>query len=239
MVDKARGVLAAIEEPGLVEVRQPVRWHGRLCLPCLDGDNVVVARFKTFTFADNHAIETATAQTIEVGEREELSVSEPNEYRRMMLLRSLIWWSLPIAIERENGWMTENCYERIGRCCGALLGSLVHLFYESTVIDNEEEEKIDRQSALLFSEHGRGVTNACEAVSSYCTLSGFWEKFGIDRGMIPGLPFRDYLRLRVMMNKERDAEKSRRKSGGAKKSPTRIAGSGGRIRQSAAKVVAE
>ena len=126
--------------------------------------------------------------------------------------------------------MTPECYERVRHVSGPLMEALIDGFYRTTIVTEDEELIMDRQSASLFGEHSRGVSNACEAVSLFCTLGSFWEKFGIDRETLPKMPFKEYLMLKVMSRKEGDAMRQKTKS--HKGSPTRIAGRGGRTRQS-------
>jgi hypothetical protein len=190
-----------------------------------------------FTFGDNYAVERATAESIPVGNgTQSLVISEPNEYRRLMLKKNLVAWSLPIPIERAGGWITSECYEHIGNVCGPLLDALLDKFYVTTTLTEEEEFIMDRQSANLFSENSRGVANACEAVSLFCTLGSFNEKFGINREMLPVLPFREYLMLKVMGRKEGEA--ARQRSSPRKTSTTRVMGPGGKTRPSRGKRMA-
>jgi len=228
--DIAREAWDKVRNPNEVVVRVPVVWVGNLCLPRENGDGEVSAVFSTFTFGDNYAVEKATAQKIQMGDRKQfIMVPEPNEYRRLMVKKNLLSWSLPIPIERENGWITPECYKRVGSVFGPLLDALVDEFYYTTIITDDEEAIMERQSAILFSENSRGVANACEAVNMFCTLGSFWEKFGLNKGELPVVPFKEYMMLKVMARKEGDSMRQRMRT--SKGSPTKIA-SGGRTRPS-------
>jgi len=238
--ETARREWDSIQSPDKVDVRVNARWLGNIFLPCGEGEQAseeVRATFGAFTFGDNFVIEKATMKVIHVGDREgEVITQEPNEFRRLMVKKSLLEWSLPILIERDNGWMTSECYQRVGSVAGPLMDALLNEFHKSTIVTEEEERLIDRQCAILFSEHSRGVANACEAVSMFCTLGSFWEKFGINRDNIPAVPLREYIMLKAMMRKEGEALKSKarpKNTGG-----TRIAGAGGKTRPSAGKRIA-
>ena len=68
-------------------------------------------------------------------------------------------------------------------------------------------------------------------VTLFCTLGNFWEKFGLNRFDLKKLPYKEFLMLRVMMQKEGEAMK-RNQPQHNKGSNTRIAGPGGRTRPS-------
>lgn len=234
--EKAREAWELVKDPTKVTVRVPVAWLGKICLPRAEGKDVVTAIFSTFTFGDNYAVEKATMQKLPVpGSDQFIVVSEPNEYRRLMVKKNLLSWSLPIPIERENEWMTPGCYERIGRVCAPLVDALVDEFYRTTIITDDEESIMERQSALLFSESSQGVANACEAVSLFCTLGTFWEKFGLNKKELPVVPFKEYMMLKVMARSEGESMRQRARPS-HKGSPTKIM-SGGRTRISRGRVV--
>ena len=220
-----------VKAPGEVTIRVSVAKYGHLILPRQGGDEEVVAIFKEYTFGDNLVIERAT-RVQEETDHGETTAYEPNEFRRLMLKKALLEWSLPIPIEREDGWLTPECYERVGNVGAPLIEALLDGYRETTAIDEEEEKLIERQCSVLFSENSRGVANACDAVSLFCNLSGFWEKFGINTDTIPSVPFKDYMRLRVVMKKEAENLKMRTKRN-APGGNVRIAGPGGRTRPSA------
>lgn len=222
-----------------VTVRVRASWHGPLLLPSKDGEIEVKAVFRTFTFGDNYVVERATMKHIPLGDTGQTMVaSEPNEYRRLMLKKNLLDWSLPVPIEREDGWMTPESYDRVGNMPAPLIDALLDEFYRSTTISDEENKIIERQCAILFSEHSRGVSNACEAVSMFCTLGTFWEKFGLNKDMLPEVPFKEYMMLKMMTSKEGESMRQKTKSTASRHSGTKIAGAGGRTRPSRGKRIA-
>lgn len=234
--EKARDAWELVRDPTKVTIRVPVVWLGGICLPRAGGKDVVTAVFNTFTFGDNYAAEKATMQKLPIpGSEQFVVVSEPNEYRRLMVKKNLLSWSLPISIERENGWMTPACYERVGKICAPLMEALVDEFYKTTIITEDEESIMERQSALLFSESSQGVANACEAVSLFCTLGTFWEKFGLNKKELPVVPFKEYMMLKMMTRHEGDSMRQKMRPS-HKGSPTKIM-SGGRTRMSRGRAV--
>ena len=126
--------------------------------------------------------------------------------------------------------MTRGCYQRVANIPAPLMDAFLDGFEERISITDEEEQTIMRQAAVLFSKDSRGVTNACEAVSLYCTLGNQWEKFGLNREALPRLPQREYIMLKMMLNKESESMKTQARA--SKPPTTRIATGGGRVRSS-------
>jgi len=140
---------------------------------------------------------------------------------------------LPVPVERdEQGWMTQASYDRVSKVPGPLMEAFVRGMERSVEITDDEENRISRQCAVLFSRTGHGVHDACEAVSMFCSLGNFWEKFGLDKEKLPAMPYREYLMLKIVMGKEGDAARVAARP--ARPSGTRIAGAGGRTRPSRA-----
>ena len=228
----ARAEWETLMQPDQVKVKVPVSWVSGICLPVEKSECVEEAIFSTLTFGDNLIIEKAVAYDIEVrGQRYPIKAIDLHEFRRLVVKKNLLSWSLDIPIVRENGWMTTECYKQVGSIPAPLMEAFLDKFEASIQVTDEEEKQMERQSVILFGKTGRGVADACEAVSLFCTLGNFAEKFGIDRFQLPGLPMREYTLLKMMIGKEGDA--SRRNSPmGKPKSNTRIATGGGRIRPS-------
>lgn len=208
----ARQKCADLYDPDRVTVRVNTSCRLGFCLPDKDGDKEHTAVFSTMTFGDNYAIEQATSYEVEIGEqfgsgRKIMShVSDINEFKRLIVKKNLLSWSLDIPIERDqSGWMTPNSYARVSSVPAPLLEAFVDGFEESMEVSSEEEEKISRQCATLFSKSGHGVTDACEAISRFCTLGNFSEKFGINRDLLPKMPYKEFLLLKIVIAKESDA----------------------------------
>jgi hypothetical protein len=219
-----------------VRVKIRVSWRGDICLPDSDGEQEEEAVFKVLTFGDNHILEKATSKEFEVdGGMGRVMVYDTNEYSRLLVKRNLLSWSLDIPIEREDGWMTSKCYARVSRVPAPLLDTFVEEFQTRMSVTKEEEQKIVRQSLVLFGRNSRGVADACEAISAFCTLGNFWEKFGIGKGVpIQDMPYKEYVMLKMVINKENESHKAH---SSPRKPLTRIAGPGGRPRASKGIVV--
>ena len=230
----ARKGCEELYDPDRIKVKVRTSWRDGICIPDQDGICEEYAVFATMTFGDNQIISKATTKDVEIGEKMygepvTVSVTEMGEYRRLILKRNLLAWSLDIPIERdESGWMTETCYKRVGNVSAPLISAFLDEFEKSMEISDTEENKINRQCAILFSRNGHGVNDACEAVSQFCTLGNFSEKFGMDREKLLNLSYRDFLLLKIMIAKESDALRSQQstKTGGGGGN-TQIVGPGG------------
>ena len=232
MVEKeARRVLTSVFEPNLVRVKVKTSWNYGMCLPDSNGDEEEEAVFSVLTFGDNYAIDKAVTKEVDIENgRSKVSISDLNEYKRLLVKRSLLSWTLDIPIERDGyGWMTPESYARVSSIPAPLLNAFVGGMEESVEITDDEEAMVNRQCAILFSKTGRGVADACEAVNLFCTLGNYWEKFGIDKNKLPLIPYREFLMLKLMISKEGEANRVQTKH---KPSSTRIAGAGGRTRPS-------
>jgi hypothetical protein len=216
--------------PGTIRVRLPVRKYQSFWLPTENGSDVVEALFKVMTLGDNVLIEKACTAHISKPTGEKRDEVDINEMRRLVVKRNLLSWNLPIEIERANGWMTPESYRRVSTVSAPLMEALLSEYEGRVQIGKEEEDMIHRQSAVLFSKNSRGVSEACEAVSLFCTLGNFWDKFGFDRLSILEMPYREFLMLKIMIGKEGEAH---RIAHSPKPSNSRVA-MGGRIRPSRA-----
>lgn len=230
--NEARKKLMSVMEPDRVRITVKVSWIDGICIPDSEGKNEETAVFATLTYGDNWAIERAVTREIEVdGGRAIVGISDVNEYRRLLVKKSLLSWTLDIPIERDSlGWMRPECYERVSKIPAPLMEAFVGGLEDSVEITEDEEKKITRQCASLFSGHGKGVMDPCEAVSMFCTFGNYWEKFGLDKEKLPRMLYRDYLLLKMMISKE--GEMTRQVAKPRPQSTTKIAGAGGKIRPS-------
>jgi hypothetical protein len=226
----ARREFELMVSPDTVRVKVPVQQFGSFWLPVEKSDTEVEAIFKSMTFGDNLIIEKACTYRIDNKQtRERREEVDINEMRRLIVKRNLLSWSLPIPIEREGGWMTQASYTRAGKVPAPLMDALLDRYEARIRITTEEEELIQRQCSILFSKNSRGIADACEAVSLYCTLGNYWEKFGLNRFTILNLPYREYLMLKMMVGKEGEAHKAAHKA-----HPSSKVMMGNRVRQSRA-----
>lgn len=239
--EKARREYETLCDPQTVRVRVPVLWKDGICYPIADGTLYEEAEFKVLTFGDNHVLDKACSYDMEIRNEgnivSKISVTDVNEYRMLLVRRNLLSWTLDIPIERQNGWMTERCWNRVKKVPAPLMEAFIERYDTRVSVTKEEEEKIMRQSTILFSKNSRGVMDACEAISLFCTLGNFWEKFGVGRGVpIHEMPFKEYIMLKMVIGKENEFMKV---VNSPKKPLTRIAGPGGRPRASKGIVVGD
>lgn len=188
-----------------VEVSIRVRNIKEFCVPDPKGNAVVKAVFNRMTYEDYAEIDKYC--TFVVHNPETTTVTDYDEMRGLVVRRLLKSWDLNIPIKRrKDGWLTDACYNKIKKLPAPLITAMVTEFDKSNIITEDEEETINKQSAILFSKNSKGVASACEAVSLFCNLSNFWEKFGLNYFSIKKMPYKKYLLLRIMVGKDSEAQ---------------------------------
>ena len=218
------------EDPNKVPVRVRVHWDGNVGLPRPDGEREEKAIFNVLTFGDHTLIEQACHYEVEREDGKKQSAVDYNEVRRLVLKRNLMSWTLSVPIERENGWLTHDCYARVGLVSAPVIEALLDAYWERSEVRRDEEELIARQAAVLFGKNSRGVIDACEAVRLYCNMSAQWDKFGVKQEELDQMPYKKYVMLKLMLGHEGEA--TRRQIAPKNAPVTKIAGRGGRTRPS-------
>lgn len=227
----ARHKAVLLRTPDRIPVRVKVRWEGSLCIPDENGENEEEAVFKMMTYGDHLIVEQACRDyESEDGTRRRHIRYDFNEMRRLMLKRSLLGWSLDVPIERENDWLTKECYERVGRVPAPLIEAFLEGYWRYSEISEDDEEMITRQAMVLFGKNSSGVSDAHEAIHLYCNMTAQWDKFGLKDEDLMNMPYRKYIMLKMMIGFENEAMK--RQTSIRQAPTTRIAGKGGRTRPS-------
>lgn len=222
----AKREMELMSSPEQVRVSVKVSKMGGYMLPDPAGTEMVDAVWHVLTVGDNMVIERACQIRVDNKQTgEKYTDSDVNEMKRLVIKRNLLAWSLPIPIERRDGWMTEECYARVAKVAAPLMDALTDAYESRMEISKDEEEIVDRQCAVLFSRNSHGVSDACEAVSLYCTLGNYWDKFGIDRFSLAKMSFREFILLKMVLSKESVA--NRIAAAPKKGSGVRVAGRGG------------
>lgn len=234
--EQARREMMTMEAPDQVRVSIRVTWRHGLCLPSKEGREEQ-AVFQVLTFGDNLVMEKVCAYQVPVGRGHMVTEYDVQEMRRLFVKRNLLEWTLPIPIERQDGWMTPEGYEKVSQIPGPLMEAFLDKFEDHMAITREEEEVINRQSSVLFSKNSSGVADACEAVRLFCTLGNFWEKFGLDRHSMMDLPYREYIMLKMMQGREAESIRRETKAQRTRSQTKIVAGHGGRVRPSQGIVV--
>lgn len=229
-VEIAQRETELLDNPGRVRVSVNVSWQDGLCLPDDESDDEEEAVFNVMTFGD-HLVFDKACRYYEDIDGHKVSSVDYNEMRRLSLRRNLADWTLDVPIERHNGWLTDECYERVSGIPAPLIEAFLDGFWKSSEIDSEEEKTINKQAGILFRKNSGGVSNACETVRMFCTMSSFAEKFNMSHEDIRALPFRDYVRLKMMVDHENESMKKEQGSD-KKKSETKVAGRDGKARPS-------
>jgi len=220
-----------VATPAFVRVDLRARPFGESYTPDVNGDFTVWAEFGNMLMSDEWMMEQFTKRMAK-DERGEEKVMYDYEERKLLAYRFLLKkWNLNIELEHESGtgWLTEECWKKVISQPAPLLGDIMEKYQETMYMTPEEEAEITKQCAILFSPHSKGVTNGCQAITLYCTLGNFWEKFGINRFDLAKLPYKEYIQLRMVLSRDMD---SQRRKHSAKGSPTRVSGPGGKTRPS-------
>lgn len=161
---------------------------------------------------------------------EKYAKEDSEEFKKLILKYQIIDCNLDIDLEFENEILTDKSWKELLNLPAPLLSEFVNKYQDSYLMDREEEIKLERQTAILFSPNTGGVENACETIKLYCVLGNFWEKFGINRFDLKKLSYKEYIGLRMVLNNQIDRTKATQKQ--HKKPQTMIAGMGGRTRPS-------
>jgi len=214
-----------------VRVQVKARRHGKSWLPDADGDHSIWAKLRRMDVGDFWMIERFTTRTEEIDGKPIVDY-DGEEMKRQILRFQLLDWNMGVPLTfDDSGRLTEECWKVVMQQPAPLVDALVTEYQSTYIVTMSEEQKIDRQCAVLFSPKTRGVDDACEAVTLFCVLGNMWEKFGINRFQIKKLPYREYVMLRMVLQREIDHRKAQT---GAKRrrDAVRIAGPGGRTRPS-------
>ena len=193
-----------------VTVRVKVRFlPSGICIPDEEGEFEEYAVFRRVTVGDSFEFDELAMTKMKIGERNGEPFFEKvvdfNEYRRLLIMKNLVAWSLDIALERDfDGWLTDSCWNRVSNVFAPLLDAFVQGFEGSNIVTSEEEKTIDKQCLVLFGKNSQGVSDACEAVSKFCTYGNFSEKFNLSISDIKNLSYREFLLLRMMISNENE-----------------------------------
>lgn len=224
-----------------VRVEVPVVQRGNVLVPCLESDQLLVAKLRCMKTGEYFLAERECTEIL-VDKKNRVEVrTDYITMRGLILRRSLLLWNLnvPLSFDEQTGWLSDECWSRVEKLPAPLMSAIISKYERSFTIDSDESRVINRQSLVLFGKHNRGVANPCEAVSMFCNLSSFWKQFGIDRKSLNELPYLDYLRLRVMTANENEAMSRQLKASDSSVPKARVVGRGGRARPSRGVVVQE
>lgn len=126
-------------------------------------------------------------------------------YKKFVLKYLIKDLSFDIEIKRkETGELSEKTMKEISSLNPKILDYFLNKFDELIALSESETLKISEQCGLLFKSNSNGVKSPHEAISLYCELAGFWEKFGLNYYDISKLPIDVYNKLRLILREENE-----------------------------------
>lgn len=184
-----------------VEIRQKIiRITDSIVIPDEESNEVAIFTFKKMTCEDHWSIEKESQKFYFRG-KDELKMTDYQEFKKQIITRLLINTSL-FELKTKKGRLTKESSKRVLSLPAPLLQAVLYKYEKTVHMTEDEEDELEKQAAILFGKNSRGVENPCEAVSLYCNLGNFWEKFGINRKDIKDLPYKEYVQLKIMAAKE-------------------------------------
>lgn len=110
-------------------------------------------------------------------------------------------WTLPIELIFDNEILTDECFEKVLTIHPNILRILIEKFEQTLFLTEADKDVIIKQSRILFKDGG-GVEGPHEAISLYCDLTSFWDKFGLNYFDLQKLPYETYLKLKTVLQHE-------------------------------------
>lgn len=225
-----------------VRIKIRVDTFNDILIPNIEGKNYVTFKFKKMTCEDHWMIEEYCKNETEDSLRKDsrglpvkIEYIDYQDFKKEIICRMLKGLSFYKLRFKKNKVLTRKSKEYLLNLPAPLIQAAFEEYEKSYRISDEEEETITKQAVILFSKSSQGVENACEAVSLYCNLKSFYEKFGLTRFSIKKLPYKEYMKLKMMISKENQSI-SQKASAAANKNKSSI-NVGGRMRKSNATII--
>lgn len=118
---------------------------------------------------------------------------------RHLLARTSFEW---LKLRYNNGCLCDDSFNDVMRVHPRILRSVflkVDIFPPD--LSDNETMMLDRQCAKLFGK-GEGIVNPHPWITTYCNLTAFWEKFGLNYYDILHLPHELFVQLKKIMGLE-------------------------------------
>lgn len=147
------------------------------------------------------------------------------EVKKLMLKYMLIKWNLNVKLEfNKEGSLTDDCLKNILNIPANVISRIIWEYEQTFYINKKDYKKLEVDAKKLFAPKSKGVDNPSKYVSLYCTLTSFWDKFGLNYFDLMKLPKTEYYGLKTVLRfeneareKEYDQMNKKPKTGGSKK----------------------
>ena len=130
--------------------------------------------------------------------------------RKEFILKNLLSFcclDVNINLERDNfGSLTKECMDNILKIHPSILDYFLIIYEDFYEITDEDNNKLINQCHMLFAEGSKGVWDADESINIYCSLTGFWEKMGLNYYDIQKLPEDLFNKLSLIMRKDNEMQ---------------------------------
>lgn len=205
------GDFLSILRPGRKKISFPVSFHGnKAYLPAREETLHTItfeAEMETLSVLDEWEVEDMYGITVPMQGREpDYHYTEANQRKLEIIRRKLKCWSLPTPkkfVFDEHGYIEKDFFDK-EICCypGPLFEKLSEMYDKTYEITEKELEDIKMQCIILFGTNSGSVENPHRAVALYCTVVGFWEKFGLNMFDLARIPYKTFVLLKTIMNRE-------------------------------------
>ena len=178
--------------------------------PCIYEEQAPETELVEFEFyrVDYEAWMRIESLVIEVNDegREAIATYNFEKLHEVVLRRLLKSWSLPIPLERQdNLFLTDESFKDVMNVHPLILKHFIQKYEDTFFLNDADKKKIELQCMVLFHpDNSKGIPNAHEAVSLYCNLAAFWEKFGLNYFELRKLPYDVFSQLRLVMSHENE-----------------------------------
>jgi len=182
-----------------------------------NGEGKVLVVFKTMTHGVYEEFESVVSQYPKE--------NDESEMKKLFLKYMLIKWNLNVKLCFDsNGALSDDCLQNVLNVPASIISRILWEYEQTFYINKEGSKKLESDAKKLFAPKSKGVDNPSQYVSLYCTLTAFWDKFGLNYFDLMKLPKTEFMGLKMVLKYENEAREKeyeqmnkKPKTGGSKK----------------------